>query len=175
MGIEQAIVRPPRCFLVNVTTAASFDCLFNPTQLSEKVQVNWNRIQVPGLSHQVLQYQGTGNRQLSSVEFYLDKLFADKQSSDTDIMEFRRFLRALTVPPENTEGVPATAPPRVLFVWPGVLSLETVLTEVEFQYRQFGVGDSDLSARVLVYTATCSFEEILDVRVTSEHLRQEAF
>ena len=30
---------------------------------------------------------------------------------DVDIMEFRAFLRALTVPPEATEGVAATAPP----------------------------------------------------------------
>jgi len=170
MGIEQAVARPPRCFLVNVITAESMDCLFNPTQLAEKVQVNWNRLQVPGLSHQVLQFQGTGNRQLSSVEFYLDKVFAAEQPGDTDVMEFRRFLRSLTVPPEGTEGVPATAPPRVLFIWPGVLSVETVLTDVEFQYRQFGADGA-----VLVYAATCSFEEILDARVTSEYLRQEEY
>ncbi|MEP0841231.1 MAG: peptidoglycan-binding protein [Phycisphaerae bacterium] len=170
MGIEQAVARPPRCFLVNVITAESMDCLFNPTQLAEKVQVNWNRLQVPGLSHQVLQFQGTGNRQLSSVEFYLDKVFAAEQPGDTDVMEFRRFLRALTVPPEGTEGVPATAPPRVLFIWPGVLSIETVLTDVEFQYRQFGSDGA-----VLVYAATCNFEEILDARVTSEYLRQEEY
>lgn len=170
MGIEQAVAKPPRCFLVNVTTAESLDCLFNPTQLAEKVQVNWNRLQVPGLSHQVLQFQGTGNRQFSAVEFYLDKVFAAEQPGDTDIMEFRRFLRSLTVPPEGTDGVPATAPPRVLFIWPGVLSVETVLTDVEFQYRQFGSNGA-----VLVYAATCSFEEILDARVTSEYLRQEAY
>lgn len=168
MGIEQAVARPPRCFLVNVTTAESMDCLFNPTQLAEKVQVNWSRLQVPGLSHQVLQFQGTGNRQLSSVEFYLDKVFAAEQPGDADVMEFRRFLRALTVPPEGTEGVPATAPPRVLFIWPGVLSIEAVLTDVEFQYRQFGSDGA-----VLVYAASCTFEEILDTRVTSEQLRQE--
>jgi hypothetical protein len=170
MGIEQAVAKPPRCFLVNVTTAESLDCLFNPTQLAEKVQVNWNRLQVPGLSHQVLQFQGTGNRQFSAVEFYLDKVFAAEQPGDTDIMEFRRFLRSLTVPPEGTEGVPATAPPRVLFIWPGVLSVETVLTDVEFQYRQFGADGA-----VLVYAATCTFEEILDARVTSEYLRQEEY
>ncbi|MFH0903253.1 MAG: peptidoglycan-binding protein [Pseudomonadota bacterium] len=168
MGIEQAIARPPRCVLVNVATGESVECLFNPTQLSEKLQVNWNRLAVPGLSHQVLQFQGTGNRQLTGVEFYLDKVFAAEQPGDPDIMELRRFLRSLTVPPGGTEGVIASAPPRALFVWPGVLSVETVLTEVEFQYRQFGVD-----GRVLVYAATCSFEEILDMRISSEELREE--
>jgi len=169
MGIELAGSRPPRCTLVNVQTAESIDCLFNPTQLSEKVQVNWNRLTVPGLSHQVLQFQSTGNRQLPSVEFYLDKFFAAEQPGNPDILAFRGFLRALTVPPGGTEGVPATAPPRALFIWPGVLTIETVLTELEFQYKQFGVDGA-----ALVYTATASFEEILDVRVTSEERREES-
>ena len=160
--------RPPRCSLVNVETGESIECLFNPTQLAEKVQVNWNRLTVPGLSHQVLQYQSTGNRELRGVEFYLDRVFAAEQPGDVDIMDFRAFLRALTVPPEATEGVAATAPPRTLLVWPGVLTVEAVLTSVEFQYRQFGND-----GRVLVYAATVGFEEILDVRVTSESLREE--
>ena len=167
MGIEQAVAKPPRCFLVNVTTAESLDCLFNPTQLAEKVQVNWNRLQVPGLSHQVLQFQGTGNRQFSAVEFYLDKVFAAEQPGDTDIMEFRRFLRSLTVPPEGTEGVPATAPPRVLFIWPEVVTVECVVASVEFTYKQLAVDGT-----VLVYAASVTFEEILDTRVTSEELRE---
>ena len=72
------------------------------------------------------------------------------------------------MPPGGTEGVPATAPPRVLFVWPEVLTVEAVVTDVEFQYRQVAVDGT-----VLVYAATVTFEEILDVRVTSEELREE--
>ena len=64
--------------------------------------------------------------------------------------------------------MPDTAPPRTLFIWPKVLTIETVLTDLEFQYRQFGVD-----GEVLIYAATCGFEEILDVRVTSEMLRDE--
>ena len=168
MGIELAVARPPRCVLVNVTTGESMECLFNPTQLTEKVQVNYSRLAVPGLSHQVLQFQSTGNRQLAGVEFYLDRFFASEQPGDPDILAFRAFLRALTVPPGSTEGVPATAPPRVLFVWPEVLTVEAVVTDVEFQYRQVAVDGT-----VLVYAATVTFEEILDVRVTSEELREE--
>ena len=168
MGIELAMVRPPRCLLVNVTTGESMECLFNPTQLSEKIQVNWNRLSVPGLSHQVLQFQSTGNRQLSGVEFYLDRFFAAEQPGDVDILEFRSFVRALTVPPEGTEGVADTAPPRTLFIWPEVLTVETVVADVEFQYRQLSVD-----GEVLVYAATMTFEEILDARVTSEDLREE--
>ncbi|WP_253997372.1 CIS tube protein [Myxococcus qinghaiensis] len=168
MSIAAGLARPPRCHLVNVLTGEAMECLFNPSQLTEKLQVNWNRLAVPGLSHQVLQFQGTSNRQLSGVEFYLDAFFATQQADTSNIMAFRAFLRALTVPPAGTEGVLATAPPRVLVLWPGVLTVECVVASVEFQYRQLAVD-----GRVLVYTATVTFEEVLDTRVTSEQLRQE--
>jgi hypothetical protein len=169
MGIEIADIRPPRCLLVNVITGETMECLFNPTQLSEKIQINWNHLAVPGLSHQVLQYQSTGNRQLAGVEFYLDRFAAREQPGDVDILAFRSFLRALTVPPQGTTGVVDTAPPRTLFIWPAVITIETVLTSVEFQYRQLAVDGT-----VLVYAATVNFEEILDTRVTSQAHRQEA-
>ena len=168
MLFDAALSRAPRCVLVNVTTGESMECLFNPTQLSEKLQVNWNRLVVPGLSHQVLQYQSTSNRQLTSVEFYLDQFFAEEQPGHVDILAFGEFLRALTVPPAGTEGVLATAPPRVLFLWPGVVTIECVIASIELQYRQLAA-----SGQVLVYTATVTFDEILDTRVTSEVLRQE--
>ena len=169
MGLDVAIARPARCVLANVLTGEALECLFNPTQISEKVQVNWTRLAVPGLSHQVLQYQSTSNRQLAGVEFYLDKLFAAAQPGDPDILDFRDFLHALTVPPRATETVLATAPPRLLFLWPRVLTIETVVTDLEFQYRQFGTDGA-----ALVYTATVTFEEIHDVRVTSEDRRAGA-
>ncbi len=168
MSLDAALARAPRCLLVNVTSGESIECLFNPTQLNEKVQVNWSRLAVPGLSHQVLQFQSTANRQLSGLEFYLDRFFAAEQPGDVNILEFRAFLRALTVPPKGTEGVAATAPPRLLFIWPGVVTVECVVASVEFQYKQLAVDGT-----VLVYTASVSFEEILDTRVTSEELREE--
>ena len=168
MRLSSAMTRPPRCVLVNVSTAESMPCLFNPTHLTEKLQVNWNRQVVPGLSHQVLQFQSTSNRQLTGVEFYLDRFFATEQPGDPNILEFRAFLRALTVPPALTEGVLATAPPRVLVVWPNVLTIECVVASIDFQYRQLAVDSS-----VLVYAASVTFEEILDTRVTSQTLRRQ--
>jgi hypothetical protein len=165
MGLSSAIARPPRCLLVNLTTQETIQCLFNPTQLVEKISVNWSRLPVLGLSHQPLQYLGTGNRQLPGVEFYLDKSFASEAPGDADIDDFRNFLRSLTLPPASAD-VGNTTPPRVLLLWPKVLTIEAVITELEFQYRQLARDGS-----VLVYTATCTVEEILDVRVTSEMRR----
>ena len=161
------VSRALKCVLVNLWNGEAFDCLFNPQELNEKLQVNWNRLTVPGLSHQVLQYQSTSNRQLEKVEFYLDRFFAEEQPGNFDILLFRAFLRSLTVPPQGNEDITGTAPPRVLFIWPGVLTLECVVSSVEFHYKQFGKNS------LLVYTATVGFEQILDKRITSEELRSE--
>jgi hypothetical protein len=166
MVLSAALARAPRCTLLNVQTAEAMECLFNPAQLTEKVQVGWNHLSVPGLSHQPLQFQNTGNRQLAGVEFTLDRFFAEAQISAPEVLDFAAFLRALTVPPAAEGGVLAGAPPRVLVVWPRVLVLEAVVTELEFAFRRFAVD-----GRVLTYVATCTFEEILDARVTSEERR----
>ena len=126
MTITQSIARPPRCSIANVTTGESIECLFNPTQLTEKVKINWNRLAVPGLSHQVLQYQSTGNRQVTGVEFYVDKFFATKQPGNSDILRFRSFLRALSVPPAEM-----LAPSRALIIWPKVLASRARLARAQ--------------------------------------------
>ena len=164
--LDLLAIRPPRCLLVNLDSGEELKCLMNPTELSERLQVNWNRVPVPGLSHQVLQYQNTQNRQLPSVEFYLDRILAAEEPGAADILAFRDFLRALTVPPAAAGGVLTNAPPRLLFLWPDVLTLECVVTNLDFHYRRMGAR-----GQVLVYTATCTLEEILDERVTSEDLR----
>jgi hypothetical protein len=62
--------------------------------------------------------------------------------------------------------VASGGPPRALLVWPGLVSLTCVVTSLEFRYEQFGVR-----GEVLVYRAQVNFEEIREVRVTSEEMR----
>jgi len=156
--ISKAIQFAPRCTLFNTHTGEWMDCLLNPTQLAEKIQVNYSRITVPGLANQILQYQSTANRQIPGVEFYLDKYFANEQSKSTDILAFRRFLLALTVPPRGGQ-----APPVAQIIWPCFFSVDVVLNSVEFRYQKFSV-----SGDVLIYTANCSFEEIVGYQVIFE-------
>lgn len=151
MGMDIVTRRPARCHLVNVATGESIECLLNPKGFTEKVQVQWNRISVPGLSYQPLQYQSTGNREVRDLEFYLDRFYAAEQPGDGDILGFRRFLRTLTLP---VPGQFPAAPPRTLLVWPQVLTLEGVVTELTFSYQQFASDGS-----VLVYTAQVALDE----------------
>ncbi len=152
--------RPPRCTLVNLDTQERYECLLNPEGLTEKIGVQYRRHVVPGLGYQPLQYESTTNRGVPSLEFLVDRRFVGTASEQQDILRFRTFLLALTSP--VTLGAPS-APPRVLVVWPQVLTLEGVLTDVEFRYQAL-----TSEGGVLAYTATCGFEEVLELRRTGE-------
>lgn len=168
MQLTQAASRPPKCLLINSLTGEAMEPMFNPTQVQEQMQARYQRHQAPGLAWEPLHYVGTSNRTFQGVEFYVDRFFAQAQSDAVDIREFRAFLRAFMAPPEASAGTPSGAPPRLLFIWPDVAVMEAIVTELDFQYRQF-----DAFAGVLVYTATCSLEAVAMRPVTSESLRQE--
>jgi len=167
MSLIYAGIPPIRGELCNLRTGEGVGFLLNPTDFSEQVRVNYNRLQIPGLSHQILQFVSTGNATLP-IEFYLDKFFAGQiHPEDPDILDFKRFLQALTVPSAGAEDVVGGGPPRALFIWPGLVSLTCVLTSLELKYEQF-----DIFGDVLVYRARTTFEEIRDVRITSEEIRE---
>ena len=162
-----ASVHPVRGTLCNLQTGEDIEFLFNPTTFGERLRVNYNRIAIPGLSHQRLQYVSTSNTTLP-MEFYLDKFFSAQVTGeeDPDVLDFKRFLQALTVPPGGAEDVVGGAPARALLIWPGVISLTCVLTRLDIQYEMF-----DLFGDVLIYRARTTFEEVREVRITSEDMR----
>lgn len=167
MSLIVAGIPPIRGELCNLRTGEAIGFLLNPTEFSEQVRVNYNRLQIPGLSHQILQFVSTGNATLP-VEFYLDKIFAGQiHPDDPDILDFKRFLQALTVPVGGAEDIVGGGPPRALFIWPGLVSLTCVLTSLEFRYERF-----DIFGEVLIYRARTTFEEIRDVRITSDEIRE---
>jgi hypothetical protein len=151
--MEALASRPPRVTLVNLETQARMECLINPETLTEKLSVLYRRLSVPGVGHQMLQYDSTTNRVIPGLELVFDKRIGKHSDRDPDLTAFRDFLRAAARPAQV--DLPS-APPTVLFVWPKVLSMECVLSEVEFRYQAFG-AEGDL----LMYTATCTLEEVV--------------
>lgn len=156
--------KPQRCVLVNLATFEQKQAQFNPRALTRSLKANYARLTVPGLSHQPLHYVNTGNTQLPSVEFVMDRAM----DPSFDVADFLGFLRSLLLPPEPAGGVPQLAPPRVLFVWPNVLSIEAVGIDLTEQYDLFY---ADAGVRSAIGTIT--FEQILDFRITGDDVRSE--
>ncbi len=165
MGIETAGQTPARMSIANVSSGDSIDAQFNPTEFEEALEVNWARQTVPGLSHQPLQFIHTGN-----TKFTLELNF-EVQDPTTDLDQIhhaRRFLQSLCYPRRGAEDVIGGGPPRVLFVWPKVVSLTCVVTALSFKYGRFNLDGTPVQ-----FTAKVALEEVRDVRLLSEDVLQD--
>lgn len=173
-GIDQGVIQfvagfPARGILVDLNSGADVDFPMNPTKLEEVIQVNWQEQRVVGMSHPVLQFVGTGAHTFPSVEFLADKYAMsrerNKNITEVEFLFFKRFLQSLTVPPRSAKNVAGGSPPRVLFIWPEVVSMVVVVRSVSIRHERF-----DIQGRSIRYIAQVTFSEVRDVRMTSEQL-----
>lgn len=154
---------PSRVTLSNMSTNETIEVAHNPEALEEEIQVNWNRLTVPGLSHQVLQYGNTNNLSIP-LELWWDgrrSLAFQKLHAD------RVFLFSLCYPQQGDDPVAGNGPPRVLFVWPNMITLTCVMAGVKFNHSKFNYQGQSYMA-----TATVTLEEIRDFRLLSSEVRE---
>ncbi len=159
MSLADAVQRPPRLTLANIATGDSIEAQFNPTGFEEAIEVAWAHLKVPGLSHERIHFVNTENLKLA-LELTFDAL--DPTSSLDDILKSRRFLMSLCYPVAG-QDVPSTSPPRVLVVWPSIVSLTCVVGSLSFKYGRFNLQGTRVQCR-----ATGALEEIRDGRLTSD-------
>ncbi len=160
---------PPKASFFNLSSGEIKDFFFNPTTLEQNMgTANYDRVSYPGLPHQRLAYQGNTNPTVA-LEIYVDKIFLDQANQRSiDVVDFKKYLQALMLPVEGDGLTVGSAPPRVIFAWPNVVHFTAVARSLVFQNRTF----SQETAEVLIYTATLTLEEVRDVRLSSEEVRQ---
>ena len=130
---------------------------FNPTEFTEKLGVTWARKTVIGQSHKVLHYINTEN---NGFEFSLFFDARTREQAERNLIA-RKFLQAICFPRRVMAGnTPGGAPPRLLFIWPQMISLTAVIDSVEFTYTQFAATGLPIS-----FIARVVLEEIRDFRL----------
>lgn len=150
--------RPERMSLANLTTAQAIDLQYNPTELAMDLEVDWASGTILGLSHELLQYSHTKNLQ-PSFELAFDEV-ANRQY---DAQKAMRFLMSLCYAPKGASDIRAGAPPRVLFVWPNLCTLTTVIAKESFKFTRFAQN-----GRPTGWIVQMTIKEIRDVRLTME-------
>lgn len=161
--MEFVATRPPKLTITNLASGVTVEAQFNPEQFEESVSANYKRQGVTGLSHEVLQFSHSTNHQTS-----LDLAFVANSPADLERMTAaRRFFLSLAYP-RRGEDVLGGAPPRVLVVWPRMLSLTCVMSTVRIAHNSFNrLGYS------VRFVATVQLEEIRDFRITSEEVYED--
>lgn len=192
--VASAVQPPNRLALTNLETGEGWLAMFNPAGFTEEVTVNWVSQEVAGLSHQPVQYGSTSNHAFTLDLFFraslaggrgagraaedalrqdsfrilggsADNVPDKKPAGLPDIEAVRNFLLALAYPIQST-NVGGGGPPRVHVAWPNHMSMTCIVKGVRFRNSRFNQSGS-----VVEYTASVSFEEFRETRITSSEIR----
>ena len=154
---------PQKVQIVNLDADRTLEAQFNPTDLEEQIGASYTKLTVPGLSHQVVQYTNTENATYS-FELFMDATPLGVQGLDL-ILEARKFLYAACHPKATPGRLVGEGTPRLLLIWPGILSIKCVLTKLQFRHTRF-----NKLLEPTAYTANVTLEEIRSSLVTMEDI-----
>jgi hypothetical protein len=155
--------RAPRMYLQDLQTLEILEAQFNPSKLNEVLAVDWNRLVSPGNSHRRMQYNYTDNHKIT-FELIFDALQAGNTASMADA---RKFLFSVCYAKKGSQSIREGEATRVLFVWPALFTMTCVVTNVSIEHTAF-----NLAGQPSFSTAKLAIEEIRDVRLFSEDVRQ---
>lgn len=160
MAGESLKTKPDRVTLTNVETGDFISAQFNPEEIKEKLVVNYKNLEILGLSHQPKQYQNTSNLGLS-FELGFDTMSLDG-GGDT-ARRSRLWLHSVCYPMRGAQDTIGGAPPRVLFSWPNLFSLTTVVIGLDFTHKRFAT-----SMKNIIFSCTVQIDEARTTRLTCE-------
>lgn len=174
--------RPEKAYLMDLDSGEERKFLINPAQLKESYAPRYARLKVPGLPHERMQWSGGSNTQIPLTVYYDELIFAlQKNQGDRKVTDratkarqtnlplkgsaedFRRFLISLQAPRRLGRLVNG-APPPVLFVWPGIITMRMRVTKVDITHQLF----EPISAHPRAYVAEIVMEEAPLGRITSQ-------
>ena len=158
-----AAARPPRITLHNIGSGETVEMPFFPSSLTEGIIVSYARQKIVGMSHTTLQYGNTENYTLPGLDFFFRATTPEELDAN---LEARKFLMSLCYSREGSQGVRGGGPPRILFIWPQLISLTTKITNLRITHTKFNVRGAPT-----VSSAKFDLEEIRDARLTSEEVR----
>ena len=160
---------PDRMYILSVDRPEDrVDAQFNPETLHETVSTHWNRWDIPGLSHQPMQYGYVANDRFE-FELLFDAgkgvhpistaAVGDNLLCRDQLLSWQYLRRQ-----DDLGGIGDTQ--RLLFVWPNFISLTCVLTSVSFTYAMFNAIGQPTAFR-----AQIQLEEIRDAIMYSEDVQ----
>lgn len=166
MTIEATAAAPVRMTITNLRTGETQTVMANPRELELAFDVGWNDLEVPGQSHTPLQFKNVGNVGFP-LELYCSEFMNDRITLD----DHSRFLQSLCYPDYDASNVLEGAPPRVLIVWPNVMSLTVIFRSFSIRYTHFALDDG----RPIRFTASVKVSEIRDMRLSAADVRAQGF
>lgn len=156
---------PDKVLLLNMVTEDSIAVQYNPEQLKEQIGVSYADLTVPGNSHKRSHFINTEN-----VNYTFDlqyRAIGKGPAEYARIQRARLFLKALAHP-WKSNAITRGGAPRVLFVWPELVSLTCKIKSLEFTYTNFR-----LTGGPIAFTVAVVLEEVRDVFVSMDDILEQ--
>lgn len=161
---------PPRMSLANLNDGVVLTAQYNPTEIEEELGVNYNDLDVLGMSHKPQQYKNTNNHRVQFTLRFDALTIRDAQGSlgiptqGANINNARRYLLSLCYAPRGAQDILGGAPPNVLFFWPNLFSLRAKIRRVRIRHFHFASSNAATGR----FDADIELHEMRDLRLVSE-------
>ena len=158
--------KPLKMAITNLVTADTIRPQYNPETLDEELEAVWAKHAVPGLSHPRKHFIHTN---AYTVTLTLPFNAVGRTPEQQEANHFaRRFIMAAMTPRAGSGSVATAGTPRLLFVWPGLVSITCNIAKAKFVHRTFNwLGPS------VVFTAEVTIEELRTRIITMEEVLQQ--
>ena len=156
---------PPKMSLTNfVDPKDTIFPQFNPEEITAQFRAQWEKMVIPGLSHQRMNYISSSN----VVFRFLLRYDATGRSAETrdEHEDNLRFIQAHFHPRLGGDSILGGEAPRILFIWPTLISLTAVIEEATFKFTRF-----NSALQLMAWNVSIGLSEIRDIRLTFEEVR----
>lgn len=164
MPIAAYSTTPEAMTIVNLNTQEELKAQFNPEEVQENIGATYAKQAVPGLSHTVKQFVHTND---TAIAFTLMWSSHGGPAAHAYANYARRFLQAAHFPRRVAGSIARGGPPRLLFVWPQMYSLTSVMMTCQFNYKAF-----NFKGAPIIFSAQVALEEIRDGFLSSEDVME---
>jgi hypothetical protein len=163
--------------LVKTSTAEVLRFDFNPKQLNATVSANYAKVAALGGTGQRLHFGHTSNFSIP-LTIYMDRhalIARDPDNgeflADTKMDDVQRYLLSCVFPVGRQNDPIRRAPPRLLFLWPGIMELPVRMISENFSFTKF---EHDL--KPWIYSVRIVMEsDLSSTRITSDVIRIRGF
>jgi hypothetical protein len=136
-------VDPLSAYLTNMTTNEKKEFQINPEDLQKNVGAKWSRPNILGMGNSPLEFEATDTITWEftlavNADMMQRKGKVSRASALAFVRDYRAFLDSLVFPVASEfPGWVGGTPPRVRFVWPGVVSTVCRVTSLKHKLELF--------------------------------------
>lgn len=164
MPTPTVATRPPRMTITRFDDPRQvLEAQFNPEELKEATGAEWSKLVVPGNSHPVKQFSHTAPNRFTFTLAFL--AITGGPEAVAYLKSARSFLKSIERPRRQVGNIASAGAPRVIFVWPNLLTVVGTVEKCDFTFSRFASNGSPIEAKAAV-----EIEEIRDTFIAAEDL-----